>query len=138
MKLSELPVNPFDDNVVFEPREAEHPIAGLNDRPLAVLLRQFERLEAEPLPRRRPLRLKAQLATSAEPGYGKSHLIGRLFKELGERAHFVAGDVSSADPSRMPAHRGARSCSRSCRSWTGPTTRSSPLPNRDNLRNSTR
>ena len=86
MKLSELPVNPFDDNVVFEPREAEHPIAGLNDRPLAVLLRQFERLEAEPRPRRRPLRLKAQLATSAEPGYGKSHLIGRLFKEFGERA----------------------------------------------------
>ncbi len=86
MKLSELPVNPFDDNVVFEPREAEHPIAGLNDRPLAVLLRQFERLEAEPRPRRRPLRLKAQLATSAEPGYGKSHLVGRLFKELGERA----------------------------------------------------
>jgi hypothetical protein len=86
MKLSELPVNPFDDNVVFEPREAERPINGLNDRSLAALLRQFERLEAEPRPRRRPLRLKAQLVTSAEPGYGKSHLIGRLFKELGDRA----------------------------------------------------
>lgn len=86
MRLSELPFNPFDDNVVFEPREAEHPIAGLNDRPLAMLLKQFDRLEAEPRPRRKPLRLKAQLVTSAEPGYGKSHLIGRLFKELGERA----------------------------------------------------
>jgi hypothetical protein len=86
MRFSELPFNPFDDNVVFEPREAERPIAGLNDRPLAALLKQFERLEAEPRPRRKPLRLKAQLVTSAEPGYGKSHLIGRLFKELGERA----------------------------------------------------
>lgn len=86
MRFSELPVNPFDDNVVFEPREAENPIAGLNDRPLGALLRQFERLEAEPRPRRRPLRLKAQLITSAEPGYGKSHLIGRLFRELDERA----------------------------------------------------
>ena len=86
MKLSELPFNPFDDNVVFEPREAERPIAGLNDRPLAALLKQFDRLEAEPRPRRKPLRLKAQLVTSAEPGYGKSHLIGRVFQELGERA----------------------------------------------------
>ena len=86
MKLSELPSNPFDDNVVFEPREAEQPIAGLNDRPLAALLKQFDRLEAEARPRRKPLRLKAQLVTSAEPGYGKSHLIGRLFKELGARA----------------------------------------------------
>ena len=86
MKLPELPFNPFDDNVVFEPREAEHPVAGLNDRPFAALLKQFDRLEAEPRPRRKPLRLKAQLVTSAEPGYGKSHLIGRLFKELGERA----------------------------------------------------
>ena len=85
MRLSELPINPFDDNVVFEPREAEHPIEGLNDRPLLALLKQFERLESEPRPRRKPLRLKAQLVTSAEPGYGKSHLIGRLFKELGER-----------------------------------------------------
>ncbi len=74
--------NPFEDNVVFEPREASRSVPGLNDQPLAAIIRQFERLEAEPYPRRYPVNLKAQLVTSPEPGYGKSHLIGRLFRAL--------------------------------------------------------
>ena len=89
MTLSELPGNPFEDNVVFEPRDAEQSVRGLNDGPLQTLLHQFARLEAEPLPRRQPVRLKAQLVTSAEPGYGKSHLIGRLFGALQPRATLV-------------------------------------------------
>ena len=89
MTLSELPANPFEDNVVFEPRDAEQSVRGLNDRPLESLLRQFARLEVEAVPRRRPVRLKAQLVTSAEPGYGKSHLIGRLFEALRQRATLV-------------------------------------------------
>ena len=89
MTLSDLPANPFEDNVVFEPRDAEQSVHGLNDGPLQTLLRQFARLENEPLPRRRPVRLKAQLVTSAEPGYGKSHLIGRLFAALQPRATLV-------------------------------------------------
>ncbi len=89
MTLSELPGNPFEDNVVFEPRDAEQSVHGLNDGPLQSLLGQFARLEAEPLPRRQTVRLKAQLVTSAEPGYGKSHLIGRLFGALQPRATLV-------------------------------------------------
>lgn len=84
--FAELPVNPFEDNIVYEPREAEPAIEGLNDRPWQRLMEEFERLEAEPVPRRQPVRLKAQLVTSAEPGYGKSHLIGRLFHSLAGRA----------------------------------------------------
>jgi hypothetical protein len=84
--LSDLPINPFEDNIVFEPRDAEQPVAGLNDHPLHVLCGQFTRLEQEPRPRRTPLHLKAQLVTSAEPGYGKSHLIGRVFRALDSRA----------------------------------------------------
>ena len=79
-------LNPFEDNVVFEPREASRSVPGLNDQPLAAIVRQFERLEAEPYPRRYPVNLKAQLVTSPEPGYGKSHMIGRLFRELKGRA----------------------------------------------------
>lgn len=85
-RLSELPVNPFEDDVVFEPREAEKPVAGLNQRPLDRLLMQFRQLEGEPPPRRLPRRLKAQLLVSPSAGYGKSHLIGRLFQALRDRA----------------------------------------------------
>lgn len=84
--LSELPINPFEDNVVFEPREAERSVRGLNDKPLERLRRQFARLERDDFPRVRPAFLKAQLVTSAEPGYGKSHLIGRLFRNLEGRS----------------------------------------------------
>src|SRR5215210_3986151 len=86
INLSELPINPFEDNVVFEPREAERSVRGLNDKPLERLRKQFARLEMDDFPRTRPAFLKAQLVTSAEPGYGKSHLIGRLFKSLERRA----------------------------------------------------
>ena len=89
MTIAELPANPFEDNVVFEPREAGPSVRGLNDGPLDLLLGQFARLEAEPPPRRHPLRLKAHLVTSAEPGYGKSHLVGRLFRALRDRATLV-------------------------------------------------
>lgn len=84
--FSDLKSNPFDDNIVYEPREAEMAVEGLNDAPLARLVAQFAALEAEPPPRRRAAHLKAQLVTSAEPGYGKSHLIGRLFQTLENRA----------------------------------------------------
>ncbi len=84
--FTDLTVNPFEDNIVYEPREAEPAIDGLNERPLRRLMEEFARLETEPIPRRRPVRLKAQLVTSAEPGYGKSHLIGRLFRSLAGRA----------------------------------------------------
>ena len=84
--FADLPINPFEDNVVFEPRDAERAIAGLNERPLEKLRRAFVRLEAEEKPRRNHVPLLAQLVLSAEPGYGKSHLIGRLFRDLGPRA----------------------------------------------------
>ncbi len=84
--LAELKINPFEDNIVYEPRNAERPIAGLNDAPLQRLLAQWERLETEAVPRRDATHLKAQLVSSVEPGYGKSHLIGRLFQTLEDRA----------------------------------------------------
>ena len=102
LTLAQLPVNPFEDNIVFEPREAESAVAGLNDGVLAALQQRFERLETAARPRLARPRppLLAQLVTSAEPGYGKSHLIGRLFRALNRRATRVYlrpfQDVSSA------------------------------------------
>ena len=84
-----IEVNPFDDLIVNEPRRPEPAVIGLNEKPLQALLVQFQRLaEGEP-PRPERRLAQAQLVTSSNPGFGKSHLIGRLFKSLHERATLI-------------------------------------------------
>lgn len=81
--------NPFADLIVKDPRSGEASVPGLNDRPLRALLERFDRAAAGPVPR--PLRPTEQalLIVSEQPGYGKSHLIGRLFRTLHGRATLV-------------------------------------------------
>ena len=80
-------VNPFEDDVVREPREVSFSVADLNDAPLNHLLNRFAALDSGELPRGRPAKAdKAQLVISPDRGYGKSHLLGRLFTALGRRA----------------------------------------------------
>lgn len=80
-------INPFEDDVVREPREVSFSVRDLNDRPLNTLLDKFAALDAGDLPRSRPTKAgKAQLVISPDRGYGKSHLLGRLFTKLGRRA----------------------------------------------------
>ncbi len=81
-------INPFENYIVSEPRRIDKSVARLNDRPLEELLRQFENLEKEPVPRKGKLPY-AQFVTSPQAGYGKSHLIGRLFRKLNQRATLV-------------------------------------------------
>ncbi len=78
-------MNPFKNDIVSEPRVIEKSVSGLNDKPLAELLRQFEILEKGSRPRKTKLS-HAQFVASPQPGYGKSHLIGRLFHALNRRA----------------------------------------------------
>ncbi len=79
--------DPFADWVFREPRQPHTAsVGGLNDRALGKLLAQFRRL-GSPSPAGGPARLRrlsepAQLVVSPQPGYGKSHLIGRLFNAL--------------------------------------------------------
>ena len=73
--------NPFVDQIVTSPRRAEPPIRGLNDSSLNRLLSAFQRILKPPFRCER-----AQLIVSPAGGFGKSHLIGRLFSELGRRA----------------------------------------------------
>ena len=83
-----MQINPFDNVIVSEPRRIEKPVKGLNERPLAELADQFQGLEQGEIPR--SSRVGAALfIMSPEPGYGKSHLIGRLFKALQGRATLV-------------------------------------------------
>lgn len=84
---SDTQVNPFEDNVVREPREVSFSVSGLNDAPLTRLLSKFAALDVGELPRSRPAKPDmAQLVVSPDRGYGKSHLLGRLFTALGRRA----------------------------------------------------
>jgi hypothetical protein len=81
----QMPVNPFEKNIVKEPRHVEKSVISLNDKPLKELIRQFERLENVQIPRMEHIE-HAQFVVSPDAGYGKSHLIGRLFRELNQRA----------------------------------------------------
>ncbi|MCL2715659.1 MAG: hypothetical protein FWD68_14005 [Alphaproteobacteria bacterium] len=82
-----LAINPFEDNVVREPREVTFSVQGLNDKPLARLLAEFASVDVGSVPRSCPVRArKAQLVVSPDRGFGKSHLLGRLFAKLGRRA----------------------------------------------------
>lgn len=83
-------LNPFVDDVVGQPRSVSYSVPGLNERPLSELLAQFEKIASGSLPRSPPKSgHKAQLVISPEAGYGKSHLLGRLFERLGERATLI-------------------------------------------------
>jgi hypothetical protein len=87
--MSKLPVNPFAENIVEEPRQIETPVTGLNDQALEKLTNAFEFLAEGLLPRVNRRVPHALLVTSMEPGYGKSHLLGRLFRKLEHRATLI-------------------------------------------------
>ena len=84
--FASLLVNPFEADVIREPREVTFSVQGLNDSPLNHLITQFGRLTMGELPRDPIPSPKAQLVVSPEAGYGKSHLLGRLFQAVGPSA----------------------------------------------------
>ena len=84
--LADLAMNPFDDDIVREPRDVTFSVHGLNDGPLNRLVTSFGKLDAGPLPRLQVQPPRAQLVISPDRGYGKSHLLGRLLRKLGARA----------------------------------------------------
>jgi hypothetical protein len=84
--IYDLEVNPFEDDVVRQPRDVIFSVSGLNDNQLRDLISSFQKLEKGELPRRPVDACKVQLVISPSQGYGKSHLLGRLFRSLGSRA----------------------------------------------------
>jgi len=87
MNASEI--NPFADQIINEPQRLEAAVGGLNDRPLEVLLAEFDRLAEGPTPRTKRRLPYAHLVSSPQPGYGKSHLLGRLYREIQAKSIFV-------------------------------------------------
>lgn len=88
MKTKELLISPFEDDIISEPRQVKKSVSGLNEKPLESLLLRFEELLRSEIPRNEKL-AHVQLVSSPEKGYGKSHLIGRLFQKLDQKATLV-------------------------------------------------
>lgn len=78
-------VDPFGDDIVTEPRRIEPAVAGVNDEALQRLREAFRRI-CHQAPPRLMRDSGALLVLSPQPGYGKSHLLGRLFQELSGQA----------------------------------------------------
>lgn len=84
-----LPLNPFGQNIVAGPRERPPTVDSLNRAALDHLLEAFRPL-AEALPGDADqVAPPAPLVLSRQPGYGKSHLVTRLFAALAGRASLV-------------------------------------------------
>ena len=77
-----LSINPFEKDVVHKPRECPSSVSTLNEDILAGLIGAFRAVNED----RASVGNKAELILSSAPGYGKSHLIGRLFKALDQKA----------------------------------------------------
>ncbi|RYD33038.1 MAG: DNA translocase FtsK [Verrucomicrobiaceae bacterium] len=84
-------MNPFSWDIVKNPTEIPATVSSLNQGVLESLEAAFTPLNAGATPRR-PAGpgSKARLVLSPAPGYGKSHLIGRLCRNLAGKASVVA------------------------------------------------
>jgi hypothetical protein len=80
-ELPGLSINPFEKDVVHKPRECPSSVATLNEDILSGLIAAFDAVNGN----RTSVGNKAELILSAAPGYGKSHLVGRLFKALNRK-----------------------------------------------------
>ena len=81
-ELPGLSINPFEKDVVHKPRDCPSSVTTLNEDVLSGLVAAFDSVNAN----RTFVGNKAELVLSVGRGYGKSHLIGRLFKALDQRA----------------------------------------------------
>jgi hypothetical protein len=80
--------DPFGDNIVNEPRLIESAVESLNAEALSRVSARFHELSTQLVPRLGDA-ANAVVVLSPEPGYGKSHLIGRLFRRLDDEATLI-------------------------------------------------
>jgi hypothetical protein len=80
--------DPFGQDIVNEPRQIEHAIDSLNSAVFKHVIGRFESLQSRPIPRLQDPP-HGVVVLSPEPGFGKSHLIGRLFRKLDDDATLI-------------------------------------------------
>jgi hypothetical protein len=81
-------LNPFQDQIVTEPRRIETTVTSLNATALHRLMDAFKKIQNQSKPRL-SLTTPIEVVLSAEPGYGKSHLLGRLLQQLTQQATLI-------------------------------------------------
>ncbi len=89
-ELINTDADPFADWVFRDLWQPPFCVGELNDAALKRLLTRFDRLVAGPLPRPGRRLDHAQLIASPQPGYGKSHLLGRVCGTLKGHATLVS------------------------------------------------
>lgn len=77
---------PFSDQIVSDPRHIASSVDALHQPALFQLIDAFRQLSELPPPRPRSAQKGAYLLVSPQHGFGKSHLIGRLFQVLDNEA----------------------------------------------------
>lgn len=83
-------INPFSDNIVREPRKVnnKYSVHSLNETIIKKLMGKIKSLSHDNIPKINRAD-HAQLVLSPHAGYGKSHLLGNLFRKLTQEATLV-------------------------------------------------
>lgn len=84
-----LSINPFADDIVDDPRRVEYSVPGLNEKVASEIVSRIEALCNPDELSRRPHPRKALIVLSRRAGFGKSHLIGTVFRKLSGKATLV-------------------------------------------------
>lgn len=83
------PIDPFADDIVEDPRHVDYSVPGLNEKVTDTVVAKVDALREPDPPRSTVRSRKATLILSPRAGFGKSHLVGTLFKRLSGRATLV-------------------------------------------------
>lgn len=84
-----LSINPFADDIVDDPRCVEYSVPGLNEKVAAEIVSRIDVLCSLGEPSGSAHLGKALIVFSPRAGFGKSHLIGTVFRRLSGRATLV-------------------------------------------------
>ena len=78
-------INPFADIIVTEPRRVDATVESLNQGAVKAIVDRFAQIAG----RGAKTNPSILLVTSPEAGFGKSHLIGRIFRTLEKKAFLI-------------------------------------------------
>ncbi|MGA8261942.1 MAG: hypothetical protein WB783_17150 [Arenicellales bacterium] len=82
-------IDPFADDIVNDPRRVEYSVPGLNEKVAEKIVAGVRALSRSERPRVAARSPKAVLIVSPRAGFGKSHLVGTLFRQLSGEATLV-------------------------------------------------
>ncbi len=84
-----MSVNPFLDDIVDDPRRISYSLPGFNQHVVDQITERLHLLLKEPCPRYGLRSPKSLLVMSPRAGFGKSHLIGQLFRAQSGKSTLV-------------------------------------------------